>query len=291
MKYRIAEKVIEIKAEESWIHPFIKEFSCDETEQTQLYCELIQQNGRDTIGQMTLGEMVLLRSECMEVYEGASGIDLLYPHNQYISSVRITMDRCEARIYAVRKCNQDNEDALSECIQELYFVLRDILYFNLERDGKIAIRSSSVFYRSKGILFSTAARSGQSSFASLWEKMGLGIQLNGDVNLCGTENGKMILYGTPWCGTSGVFRKEKVELGAVIFMLKAPCNEILTLPADKQQLFLLARCVSPIWREELLDQCLDQVKRMETALWIRQMKFQLGPEAVEMIRGELDQIF
>lgn len=288
MKYRIAEKVIEVKADESWIHPFMKEFSCDEAEQTQLYCELIQQNGMDTIGQMTLGEMVLLRSERLEVYEGAAGIDLLYPRNQYISSVRITMDRCKARIYAVRERDKDSE---SGWVQELHLTLRDIFYLNLERDGKIAIHSSSVFYKGRGILFSASANSDQSAFASLWEQMGLGIPLNGDVNFCGTEKGKMVLYGTPWCGTSGVFCREKVELGAVVFMLKAPVNEILTLPADKQQLFLLARCVSPIWREELLDQCLDQIKRMEPALWICQMKFQVGSEAVEMLRRELDQVF
>ena len=57
--------------------------------------------------------------------------------------------------------------------------------------------------------------------------------LNGDLNLLGLENGIPILYGIPWCGTSGISSTKRVPLGGIFFLKQAARDKIEFLSGIK----------------------------------------------------------
>jgi hypothetical protein len=77
--------------------------------------------------------------------------------------------------------------------------------------------------------------------------------LNGGLNLLGIEHGQPVVYGLPWCGTSGIYTEKSYPLGGIIFLEQREINRAVALPPDKQQLMISQRLISPAWtREQLL---------------------------------------
>lgn len=275
MKYCIGDTVVEIDMDEDMMHPNFKPFLCEDTEEAQMKCYIAPQDDLTEAYQMTLGQMTLMHSGKLEVYEGASGIDLLYPLHRYLTSIRITKDRTEAKIYVM----PDQEEKWKE---ELYAALRDVIYVALEENGRFAMDSSSILYQGRAVLF---AADPEAKLAALCQQQGLGERLNDEVNICGIQEDRIYVYGTPWSGNS-YFQPERKPMGGIVFVKKSDAGEIVDLSADKRQLLMLVRCVSPFWREGLLDQCLNPIQRIEPSIWIRQLQSTVNDKAVELLEEE-----
>lgn len=98
----------------------------------------------------------------------------------------------------------------------------------LRRDAFL-LHSSVVSFRGKAVLFSGAAFAGKSTQAALWEKH-LGARIiNGDrCVIRRTENG-FIGSGSPWAGTSGIYRDEQAPIAGIFLVRQAPENRVQRL--------------------------------------------------------------
>ena len=81
------------------------------------------------------------------------------------------------------------------------------------------------------------------------------IYLNGDLNLLGLQEGRIIAYGIPWCGTSEIFTTEQYELGGIVLLGRDPHTDYLEeLTPSEKVLRVMQRMISPAWKERQLSE-------------------------------------
>lgn len=243
--YEIAELHIIYEGQEKWIHSFLNSFAekqkksiCEE--ETQYWhikglSEVENYEGR-----------LLLFSRQMDIYQCSGTYVLRFHTNLHLIMCKISVDGKEAIFY------YDGSDT-EEGIDELFYGMRTAFLYFAAQHGKYAIHSASIFYRHRAWLFSAASGTGKSTHAQLWRNLFSIQMINGDINLCGMENGRAFVYGIPWCGTSKIYDTQKYPLGGIVLLKRADSDYIQELSADEQQLLVSQRMISPSWDDKQLE--------------------------------------
>lgn len=66
----------------------------------------------------------------------------------------------------------------------------------------------------------------KSTHTGLWHQL-LGTPfLNGDLNLLGIHENRIMVYGIPWCGTSGIYTTKNYELGGIVLLGRNPYQRL-----------------------------------------------------------------
>ncbi len=123
----------------------------------------------------------------------------------------------------------------------------------LLRRQAFLLHSSVVTYRGKAVLFSGPSGAGKSTQADLWQThLGAGV-INGDRCVVKREGGEFLAYGSPWAGTSGIYRNLSAPIAGVFLVTQAPENRVerlgfRALPA------LLSQTVVNSWDQEFMEE-------------------------------------
>ena len=90
---------------------------------------------------------------------------------------------------------------------------------------------SSLVRRAEGdaILFTAPSGTGKSTQAGLWERFAGAETLNGDRSMLRRVDGVWTAFGSPFAGTSGIYRNESAPVRALIVLRQAPENTIRRL--------------------------------------------------------------
>lgn len=100
----------------------------------------------------------------------------------------------------------------------------------LRRDAML-LHSSVVLHQGRALLFSGPAGAGKSTQAALWQKH-LGAQvINGDRCVIRRSPDGFLGGGSPWAGTSGIYRREQAPIAAIFLVCQAPENSVRRLGA------------------------------------------------------------
>ena len=153
--------------------------------------------------------------------------------------------------------------------EELFHAIRHFFLFFAQRQGFFAIHSASILYRDQVWLFSGHSGMGKSTHTNLWkEQFGTKI-INGDLNLIGWNSGKQdssgqnvnkpdskgnpIVYGMPWCGTSGIASTKSYPLGGIVLLGRSDNDHFESLTNDQKIVRVMQRMISPVWTEDMLE--------------------------------------
>lgn len=112
--------------------------------------------------------------------------------------------------------------------------------------------------------------------------------LNGDINLAAFQDGKAVIHGIPWCGTSEICDPRTWELGGIVLLKQDGCDRLLALSEDERQLLVLQRLISPLWTSGMLDQALAFVQRLTSKSAIFRLGCTVSENAVAVIRDAID---
>lgn len=123
------------------------------------------------------------------------------------------------------------------------------------------LHSSFVVWHGQGILFTAPSGTGKSTQADLWEQYEDADIYNGDRTIVRRINGSYYGFGSPYAGSSGIYRNESAPICAIIVLTQAPENQIWRL--NGKQAFLplfretLANTWNPVYMESMTDLVLD----------------------------------
>lgn len=108
---------------------------------------------------------------------------------------------------------------------------------------------SSLVRRVEGdaILFTAPSGTGKSTQASLWERYAGAETLNGDRSILRKTGGAWTAFGSPFAGTSGIFRNESAPVRALVVLRQAPENTIRRLPLAEAFRAIYSESVLPRW--------------------------------------------
>jgi hypothetical protein len=197
----------------------------------------------------------------MDIYESDSGYFLRFTRCEHLVVCFISFDGKNAVFY------YDNSDT-DEGVEELFCGFRVAYFYFAMLNGRFALHSSSLLYRDKVWLFSASAGTGKSTHTELWQKIADVSPINGDLNLLGLSDEKVIVYGIPWCGTSGIYCTGIYEAGGVILLKRSDADSVCSLSKDEKQLLLAQRFVSPLWNEDMVEHGLQFAKKVSEKILI-----------------------
>ncbi|MBR1771554.1 MAG: PqqD family protein [Lachnospiraceae bacterium] len=182
-----------------------------------------------------------------------------------------------------------------ETLQEdLLHALRFAFLYLAAQHDLLAIHSASVLYRDKAWLFSAPAGTGKSTHAALWHDLLEVPYLNGDLNLIALRpepaggQPKVVVYGLPWCGTSGISSTQTHPLGGIVFLSQAPADSVSPITGDERALSISRRLISPCWNGTMLLHQLDLTAQMAEHIFLCRLACTKDPSALKVIRAEID---
>jgi len=125
----------------------------------------------------------------------------------------------------------------------------------IDFDG-IFMHASLVKVGGKGIIFSAPSGVGKSTQASLWEKYRGAEILNGDRAAIRFINGNWTAYGSPWAGSSGIYRNDSAEICAIVFLSQSKGNTVTKLDGVRAFNAMMKGGILPYWsKEKMLSAC------------------------------------
>ncbi|MCD8129714.1 MAG: PqqD family protein [Lachnospiraceae bacterium] len=229
----------------------------------------------------------LLKDPQLCVTEDESTYYFSFPSAQQLPYGEIGKDGSRAAFYY--RFAGLGADFPSETLkEELFHSLRLAFLYHAQKKGLFAIHSASILYQGKAWLFSGHSGMGKSTHARLWTQLYETPQLNGDLNLLAvTPEGPMV-YGMPWCGTSGIYTDQTYPLGGVILLKQDRQDFCEELSPDKKTLLLSQRLISPAWTEELLSLNLRFTDQLKDRIPVCRLHCTKESSAAETMKNWID---
>ena len=239
----------------------------------------------------------LIRNEELVVCENEQGYIILFPSMNQIREAHMTSDGRFAQIYV----NGLDKEKTKE---ELFHAIRHFFLFFAQSQGFFAIHSASILYQDQVWLFSGHSGMGKSTHTNLWkEQFGTKI-INGDLNLIGWSNGEQdnigqsvnkpsskghpIVYGMPWCGTSGIASTKSYPLGGVVLLGRSDNDHFESLQNDQKIVRVMQRMISPVWTEDMLEANLECAAKLAKEVPIYYLLCTKEPSAAYVMKARID---
>lgn len=222
----------------------------------------------------------LLHNPNQFVYEKEDCFQLRFPAFEQLQVVELQKDGRKAVFYL----RPPYEETLKE---EIFQGVRTAFLYLAAQHGMYALHSASILYKDKAWLFSGASGTGKSTYASLWHQYENVSYINGDLNLLSIVDGKPVIYGIPWCGTSKIYDEKTYPLGGIVLLKQAKVNALFPLQEDKKQLLILQRLISPRWNKELFTKMVPFVQNLSPKIQVWKLGFTVSKEAVECLQNEI----
>lgn len=225
---------------------------------------------------------VLIRNKELSIYEYEDGYVLLFEQMRNILEARMTKDGSYVRVY----CRMP-QDATEK--ENLFHAIRHFFLYRAQQKGFFAIHSASILYRDKAWLFSGHSGMGKSTHTALWHESAGTPYVNGDLNLIGEEDGKMKVYGIPWCGTSGIYTTKTYDLGGIVLLGRDVTDHLEELDEVEKIVRVMQRMISPAWTAEQMNRNLEFAEKITEQNPVYYLKCTKNPSAVEPIKEKIDQ--
>ena len=126
----------------------------------------------------------------------------------------------------------------------------------LQHDG-LLLHASLIDYAGKGIVFTGPSGAGKSTQAELWRKY-LGAQvLNGDKAALRKTASDWTAYGSPYAGTSGIYKNKNVPLVAIVVLRQAKENRLRPIAFSEAFPYIWPELSLRRWDETAVTQAMD----------------------------------
>ena len=228
------------------------------------------------------GNIILRTSELILCDCGDSYV-LLFSGDWFIHEMHIRKDGSVADIYCKFSCPEEHADML-------FHAIRFAFLLTAQKKRLFVIHSASLLYGGRAWLFSGCSGTGKSTHTALWQQAFGTPLLNGDLNLLGISDGMPVVYGLPWCGTSGIYTEKSFPLGGIVFLKQAPHNRASTLSGEASVLAILQRLISPGWTKALAKANLGFATELGSLIPTFSLECTKEPEAAHVMRTAIDNL-
>jgi len=156
----------------------------------------------------------------------------------------------------------------------------------LLRHNAFLLHSSVIAYKGKTLLFSGPSGAGKSTQAALWQDY-LGAEiLNGDRCVVMQKGNTFYGGGSPWAGTSGIYRPEQYPIAGIILPVKSRENRITQM---RSAAFapLFGQTVVNSWDSFFMESISVLFSKLLTKTPVYQLECRPDRKAVELVCSTL----
>lgn len=272
---RIGDLNLHITGRKSVMHESLFSFSCEEDSKPDLNLRLIE--GRPS---RTRNGKVLIRSEELIIMDCEDTYVLLNPTAESIFEIHILKSGNTGIVFY-----QDSEQAK----EEIFHCIRMIYLYTAMKHGRYAIHSVSVLNDDNtAVLFSALSGTGKSTHAGIWERV-YGIKtINGDLNLLGIREGKPVVYGIPWCGTSNIYSEKTYDLKGIVLLRRDKEDVIEELSEEQKIIAVQQRMISPFWTDEDFTRSIEFTKELIQKIKVCRAHVTMNDTAAVTVKEYID---
>lgn len=145
------------------------------------------------------------------------------------------------------------------------------------------LHSSCVDLNGKGVVFTAPSGTGKSTQASLWEKYLDAETINGDRTIVKREADGWKGYGSPYAGSSYIFKNKSTELQAIIILEQGNENIISKVSPREAFITLYRETVQNPWNRNYMEKMMDLLERAMQEIPIYKLTCRPDREAVELV--------
>ena len=156
----------------------------------------------------------------------------------------------------------------------------------LEKQAFI-LHSSFVSWKGNGILFTAPSGTGKSTQADLWEKYEAADIYNGDRTIVRKMNGEYYGFGSPYAGTSGIYRNESAPIKAIVVIEQGPENIIQRLYGREAFLPLFRETLMNTWNKEYMEKMTDLLMDVACQIPVYHLSCRPDQGAVNTVKNEI----
>lgn len=151
------------------------------------------------------------------------------------------------------------------------------------------LHASFIEYRGQGILFTGPSGIGKSTQADLWEKYENAEILNGDRTILRKKDGIWYAYGSPYAGSSRIYKNKSVPVRAIVSLEKSPDeNQCVRLKPGAAFGVLYSGMTLNTWNREFMETATKMIQELCMEVPVFQMKCIPEQSAVICLKQELD---
>ncbi len=150
------------------------------------------------------------------------------------------------------------------------------------------LHSSVVMINGKMVLFSGPSGAGKSTQADLWVKHRGAEVINGDRCVVMRKNGLFYGGGSPWSGTSGIYRPEQAPIAGIFLVHQASENSLERLGARAFPPLFTQTIVSP-WDGEFMEKITRLFSELLSQIPVYRLNCRPDEDAVRLVYDTLFQ--
>lgn len=149
------------------------------------------------------------------------------------------------------------------------------------------LHSSFVEWNGNGILFTAPSGTGKSTQADLWKQYEGADIYNGDRTVVRKISGVYHGFGSPYAGSSGIYRNESAPIRAIIVLSQGTENQIQCLNGKQAFLALFHETLMNTWDSAYMENMTDLLMDAATSIPIYHLTCRPDQGAVELVRKTL----
>lgn len=186
-------------------------------------------------------------------------------------------DWCKATICATRNMHFH--------IEESY--LLNLLQGILSKNNGFILHGSVIEYKNQGIIFTASSGVGKSTQAQLWKEYEKAEIINGDKAFIRDFKENIMVYGSPWSGSSNIIKNKKVPLKGIVILKQGKENKIRKLEGLEKFSLFNTHVYYPYWDKNLVNLVMETLNVVLKKLPIYLLTCKIDKEAVEVVKNKL----
>lgn len=178
----------------------------------------------------------ILDEDTFAIYENEDGIFKVQYESEKKESIHwIAYADASCRKYEIYY--REERDCLEGINPLQYVVLSEFLIHH----NAVILHSSLIDVDGKGIVFTAPSQVGKSTQANLWEQYRHAEILNGDRAIIRKQVEGYIAYGSPFAGSSAIYKNRSTQLETIVVLKQAEENRVRKIGAKEAFLNLLSQ--------------------------------------------------
>lgn len=154
--------------------------------------------------------------------------------------------------------------------------------------GVVSLHSSLIRWKDRGVLFTAPSGTGKSTQAELWEKCRGAEILNGDRSMIRNMDTGWTAFGSPFAGSSAIYRNESAPVRAIVVLRQSEKNRICRLGVAEAFRCLYSETVIPIWHAQAHQEVIHLVEQLASDVPVLLMHCTPDENAVDTLESFLE---
>lgn len=160
----------------------------------------------------------------------------------------------------------------------------------LYRQQALILHASFIEWRNRGILFTAPSGTGKSTQADLWEAEEGAEIINGDKTILRRAEEGWKAYGSPYAGSSKVYRNKGSVVGAIVVLRQGKENILKRLPPGNAFRYLYSETIVNTWNRDFVIKVTEWVAHIASEIPVYYLECLPEKSAVQRLKRELEQV-